>query len=76
MARQVEDLQEVDLLEIESLGRLKHVNLLGPWAGGSPSRVRHDNLLGTLGRSRQVDLLGPLNWELGIPKISSVTSAG
>ena len=46
MARQVEDLQEVDLLEIESLGRLKHVNLLGPWAGGSPSRVRHDNLLG------------------------------
>ena len=72
MARQVEDLQEVDLLEIESLGRLKHVNLLGPWAGGSPSRVRHDNLLGTLGRLTFWDP----RLELGISKVFSVTSAG
>jgi len=41
-----------------------------PWTGGSPSRLRHDNFLRTrsLGRSRQVDLLGPLDWSWASPR--------
>ena len=40
-----------------------------PWTGRSLSRLRHDNLLRTrfLGRSRQADLLGPLDWSWSSP---------
>ena len=41
-----------------------------PGLGGSLSRLRHDNLSRTrsLGRSRQVDLLGPLDWSWASPR--------
>jgi len=57
-------LRHVGLQRIDSLGRSRHVDLLGPQAGGSPSKLRHANLPGSrsLGRSRQVDLLGSPGW--------------
>ena len=41
-----------------------------PWTGGSPSRLRRDNLsrARSLGRSRQVDLLGPPDWSWASPR--------
>ena len=41
-----------------------------PWTGGSLNRLRSDNLSRTrsLGRSRQVDLLGPLDWSWASPR--------
>ena len=46
-----------------------------PWTGRSLSRLRHDNLPRTrfIGRSRQVNLLGPPDWSWVSP---SVTSTG
>ena len=40
-----------------------------PWTGGSLRRLKHDNLLRTksLGKSRQVDLLGPPDWSWASP---------
>ena len=40
-----------------------------PWTGGSLSRLRPDNILRnrSLGRSRQVDFLGPLDWSWASP---------
>ena len=71
------------LLEIKSPDRSKQFGLprIGsltswgmltswdPWTGGSPSRLRHDNLLRTrpLGRSRQVYFLGPPGWSSASP---------
>ena len=42
-----------NLSRTRSLGRLRHVELLGPWAGGSLSRLRHDNLPGISSLGRQ-----------------------
>ena len=40
------------------------------WTGRSPSRLRRDNLSRTrsLGKSRQVDLLGPPDWSWASPR--------
>ena len=42
----------------------------------SPGRSRRDSFLriGSLGRSRRDDLLGPPELDVGVPKVSSVTS--
>ena len=63
------------LLEIESPGRSRRDDLLGPLGLAIPKRLRPDNLSRTrsLGRSRRDDLLGPPGWSLGIPKVSSMT---
>ena len=65
------------LLEIESPGRSRHVDLLGLLDWQIPEQVEAWHFEDqTLDRSRQVGLLGPLSWELGNPKVSSVTSTG
>ena len=97
--------RHVGLPRIGSLDRSRHVNLLGSldwqilkkvevwqpskdqiprqvkagwppgsWARGSPSRQKHDNLLET--RSLSMSTSCGLRLELGVPKVSNVTSAG